>query len=222
MQVPFFGMLSTRSPLNGLREHYDTISECLDLVRDSLSCFVSEGPCRSYQDLAANVDALESRADKIKRRIRNKLPRNLFMPVDKTLFLEYTTAQDNVLDAAQECIYWLAMRPVTVPQDVRGELLDFLEDVFASMELLGPALQSTIAFICSDKASRENVKVAMREVRNNHRKVSRMKYPLIAAIYRSDLDFHDVYQLIHVIFTLHDMSHNSRRCAELLRAMIAR
>ncbi len=222
MQFPFFGMLTTRSPLEGLREHYDTISECLDMVQDSLTCFVAEGPCRTYQELALKVDALESRADKIKRRIRNKLPRNLFMPVDKTLFLEYTTTQDNVLDAAQECIYWLAMRPVTVPAELRGELLDFLEDVFASMELLGPALQETIAFVYAEQTSRDVVKEAMRNVRRNHRKVSRMKYPLIAQVYRSDMDFRDVYQLIHVIFTLHDMSHNSRRCAELLRAMIAR
>jgi predicted phosphate transport protein (TIGR00153 family) len=222
MQLPFFGMLSTRSPLNGLREHYDTISECLALVGDSLTCFVTEGPCRSYTELAAQMDALESRADKIKRKIRNKLPRNLFMPVDKTLFLEYTTAQDNVLDAAQECIYWLAMRPVTVPVESRDEVLDFLENVFASMELLGPALQGTLGFVTEDRASREAVKESLREVRRNHRKVSRMKFPLIAGIYKSGADFYDVYQLIHVIFTLHDMSHNSRRCAELLRAMIAR
>ncbi len=65
------------------------IIEGVSIIREALECYISgSGVCREFKELTAEVDAIEEHADKIKRNIRNHLPRRLFMPVDKTLFFE--------------------------------------------------------------------------------------------------------------------------------------
>ena len=41
-------------------------------------------------------------------------------------------------------------------------------------------------------------------------------------VYNSDMDFRDIYQLLHFFDCMHAMSHNAEGCADILRAMIAR
>jgi len=222
MRAVLFGLLCDRSPMDGLREHYDKIHQCVALIRDAMECYVAGGTCREFMDLAAEVDAIENEADKIKRRIRNHLPRRLFMPVDKTLFLNYTNAQDNILDSAQEAMHWLAMRRVDIPEGFQKPIVDLIDEVNVITDLLGPALEATIGLIYIQHADRPGAKEKFRAVRTRRHDVFRHKIALVSTIYNSDLDFKDIYQLIHFIERLEDMGHNTERCADILRAMIAR
>ena len=140
MRAVLFGLLCDRSPLDGLQEHYDKIHECTELISEALERHVGGDASQDFHEVTARVDELEDQADKIKRRIRNHLPRRLFMPVDKTLFLNYTNAQDNILDSAQEAMHWLAMRPLEIPEEFRTPLVELIADVCFTTDLLGPAL----------------------------------------------------------------------------------
>lgn len=222
LRLPMFGLLTPTSPLDGLIDHYQKIHSCVDLIRESLECYLSGGTCREFQELVEQVDKLENEADKIKRSIRNRMPRRLFMPVDKTLFLNYTSAQDNILDAAQEAVSWLAMRAVKVPEEQQKPMVLFLDEVMTTVTMLGPALEATIRFIYVQELDRSAVKAKLRAVRHQKDKVFKDKGPLIAAIYNQDRDFKDIYQLIHFIQRMDDMSHSAGNCAEILRAMIAK
>lgn len=222
MRVPFFGMLSDRSPLDGLLEHYDKIHECTELIKESMECYVAGGACREFLELTSQIDTIEAEADKIKRRIRNHMPRRLFMPVDKTLFLNYTNAQDNILDMAQVAMHWLAMRRVDIPEIFQKPVIDLIDDVSVITDLLGPALKATIGLIYLQHLDRNGTKERYRAVRHKREQVFKDKSSLVKDIYNSDMDFKDIYQLIHFTERLADMGHNTEKCADVLRAMIAR
>jgi len=222
MRAPMFGMLTDNSPLDGLTEHYDKIYECTGYIQGALECYVSGTGCLDFREVTARVDELEDQADAIKRRIRNHLPRRLFMPVDKTLFLNYTNAQDNILDSAQEAMHWLAMRPLDIPEQFQKPLVDLISDVCFTTELLGPALTSTLGLIYHQHLDRPGTKERYCAVRHQRHKVFRDKIALTGAVYRADMEFKDIYQLVHFIERLADMSHNSEKCADILRAMVAR
>jgi predicted phosphate transport protein (TIGR00153 family) len=172
--------------------------------------------------MALEIDKLEEQADKIKRRIRNHLPRAFFMEVDKTIFLDFTSRQDNILDAAQESLSWLGMRQIRIPDAFHPALLAFKEEVNVTVGALKPALENTIRLVYGESALRPETKEKFRFVRSRHIKVSRLKADLVAGIYNSDMDFKDIYQLIKFVECLHAMSHNAEGCANSLRAMIAR
>jgi len=222
MRLPFFGLLSTRSPLDGLIKHFKKIKECTDIVKESMECYVAGGACREFLELAKQVDEIENHADTIKRNIRNQLPRRLFMPVDKTLFLNYTKAQDNILDDAQEAMQWLAMRRVNIPEKFQKKIIDLIDDVATATAMLGPALTATIRLIYMQHVDREGTKGQYQAVRAQRHKIFKAKNALVSEIYNSDMDFKDIYQLIHFVEHLDAMSHNAENCADILRAMIVR
>ena len=222
-RMPFFGMLSPKSPMQGLVEHYDQISQCLELIREALECYVSgSGVCREFEELRKEIDKIENQADKIKRRIRNHLPKSLFMPVEKTLFLNYTTQQDDVMDEAQDALRWLGMRRIQIPALYQKAFISLLEEVSEAATQLGPALKMTVGLVHGEHLDREGCKDKYRTVRLQREKVFKWKQQLISDIYNSDMEFKDIYQLIHFVDCLNTMAKSCEQGAGTLRAMIAR
>ncbi len=222
-RMPFFGLLSPKSPMQGLVEHYDQISDCLELIKEALECYVSgSGICREFEELLLEIDKIENQADKIKRRVRNHLPKGLFMPVEKTLFLNYTTQQDDVMDEAQEALRWLGMRRINVPSEYQRAFISLLEEVSEAATQLGPALKMTVGLVHGEHLDRAGCKDKFRTVRLQREKVFKWKQQLISDIYNSDMEFKDIYQLIHFVDCLNTMAKSCEQCAGTLRAMIAR
>lgn len=223
MRLPFFGLIGGRSPMDGLFAHYEQIHSAMNLIQDALLCYFSGGSsCHDFVVLKGEVDDKEEAADKIKRGIRNHLPRGLFMAVDKTLFLNYTRAQDDILDAAQDALDWLSMRSVTVPEPFRPAGLELVEQAIRTVHLLRASLESTIRLVHGDVFDRKAVKETYRAVRAQHKVVRKAKAAVVRNIYSSEMEFRDIYQLVHFFDCMHAMSHNAEGCADILRAMIAR
>lgn len=226
IRLPFFGLISMRSPLTGILEHYEQIAKGMALIEETMECYIlgDEGSttCKEFNALVQEVNDVEAKADTIKRYIRNHLPRDIFLPVDKEVFFSYTRMQDEILNAGQDSLQWLALRDVVVPELVQRDLIFYLTDVAKCVELLKPAIEATLGWVDGEKVERETVKEKVRAVRVQHNIVTEMMHKLTAKIYRSDLDFKDIYQLIRFVERLHKMSHNTENCVDLLRVMIAK
>ncbi len=223
--IPFFGMLSSRSPMVGLLEHYEQIVTGMDLIEEAMECYISagtEGGCKDFATLLEEVNTTEDKADQIKRYIRNHAPRGMLMPVDRTLFFNYTRQQDNILDAGQDSLHWLAMRNFAIPEEFQRLLVFFLSEVSQTIKLLQPALSATIDLLKGVPLEREKVKETYRAVRAQHKVVNRKHNEMMPQLYNSGMDFKDIFLLIYFVKSLHSMSHNAEGCADMLRAMIAR
>jgi predicted phosphate transport protein (TIGR00153 family) len=218
----FMPWLRSKGRLNGLLEHYDAIAKGMLVIEEAVNGYLSDGQFRGFQVLASEVDKLEEQADKIKRRIRNHLPRAFLMEVDKTIFLNFTTSQDNILDSALEAVTWLGMRKIPIPEELRASFLTFKDEACATVALLKPALEATIALVYGASSLRAETKESFRSVRKKHSHVTRLKSKLVAELFNSRMEFKDVYQLVKFVESLHAMSHNAEGCANSLRAMIAR
>lgn len=226
IRLPFFGLLANRSPMHGLMDHYEQIAQGMQLVEEAMQCFIgyggSKGACIEFLHLQEKLNEVEERADQIKRSIRNHLPQGLILPVDRVLFFNYTRQQDDILDAGQDSLYWLSMHDMEIPSVFQKDLVLYIEYVAETIKLLKPALEATIALVTGDTIDREEVKGTFRAVRANHKIVSKAQNQLVPKIFCSDMDFKEIYQLIHFVKQMHAMSHNAEGCADMLRAMIAK
>ena len=225
IRLPFFGLIATRSPLSGLLEHYEQVCKAMVLIEEAMECYIADSSglaCKEFPALQEELDAVEEHADIITRNLRNHVPRSIFLPIDKHLFFLYTRSQDDILDYGYSSVQWLGMRNVVVPEEFHRDLIFFLSDSLKTVELLGPALEITIDWMTSETISRETAKQNFWAVRKHHKGVTRARQNIVPAIYRSDLDFKDIYQLIHCMDMLHNMSHSAMYCADLLRVMIAK
>jgi len=223
LDKPFFGLIPKRSPLLELLDHYEIINKGVELIRNSLECYIGgKDSCRDFWELLEEVDKVEEQADKVKRTIRNHLPISLLMPVDKVLFFNYTRNQDSILDDGQQALHWLAMRRIVIPQEYQTPLLKLVNDGLATATKLRPALEATVKFITGRGYSRKETKDFIRDVRSQHKCVILSYQAAVSAIYGSDMEFKDIYQLLQFCQGIHSMSHNTENCADLLRAMIAK
>ena len=114
------------------------------------------------------------------------------------------------------------MRNVVVPEEFHKDLIFYLSESLKTIELREPALEITVDWMTSETVTRETAKQNFWAVRKHHKGVTRMRQNIVPTIYRSDLDFKDIYQLIHCMDMLHNMSHSAMHCADLLRVMIAK
>jgi predicted phosphate transport protein (TIGR00153 family) len=225
LRIPFFGLISLRSPMLGLLEHYEQIAIAMELIEESMECYISGGGnagCKEFSDLQREVNEAEEKADTIKRYIRNHLPRSIVLPMEKHIFFSYTRQQDDILDAGQASLQWLAMRDVVVPEAFQRDLLYFLDAVSTNVKMLRPAIEDVIAWVNDEGIERDDAKQRFRAVRGQHKQVTGMMHELNSKLYRSNMDFKDIYQLIHFVEKLHSMSHSVEGCVDLLRIMIAK
>lgn len=223
MRLPFFGLLAPRNHWEKLLAHYDKIMEGMKLIEDALECYILQGgECPSFMDISEQVNSVEDEADKIKRNIRNHLPKGLFLTVDRVLFFNYTRSQDNILDDGQEALDWLHMRTVTIPKPLQTYLSELSNEVQQTVSSLKPALESTIQLLQGEHYDRQSTKETIRTVRRQHQKVFKLQAEVIREVYNSDMDFKDIFQVIRYCEKLYGMSHNTEACVDLLRAMIAR
>jgi len=214
--------LTGRKCLPGLIEHYEPVAKGVMVVEAALKEYAVSGNALAYQALVVEIDTLEGQADKIKRRIRNHLPRDVFMEVDKTLFLNYTRSQDNILDAAQEALNWLGMRNMDLPDGLLRSARELAREACRTVELLKVSLESTMALIYGQTADRSGVKDTVHEVRLQHHRATKVKRRLVKEAFDSEAGFKDIYQFAKFVEHLHVMSHSAEGAADVLRAMMAR
>jgi predicted phosphate transport protein (TIGR00153 family) len=226
MRIPFFGLISLHSPLVSILEHYDQVVKGMDVIEAALAFFVNgktgEPVSKEFNSLLADMDVVEAKGDTITRYIRNHLPSSLFLPVDKHVFFSYTRKQDNILNAGQDILHWMALRDTVVPELVQKDFTDFVGSVSGSVRMLRPAIEATLAWVDGEGVDRDTVKQKVRAVRVQHTSVTEHMHRLLGKIYRSDLDLRDIYQLIRLVERMHKMSHRTEDCVDLLRVMIAK
>lgn len=225
IRIPFFGLLSNQSPLQGLLAHYEQIAKGITLLEGPLKKYIADGDhsqAKDFSQLMASVDEIEEHADTIKRYVHNHLPQGLFLSMDKQLVFRYSRTQDVILDDAQDSVRWLTMRELNIPGEFRPGLLALVDEVSTTVALLRPALESTKTLLDGGGIDRQAVKDTYWAVRRQHKLVTNHAFELNAEIYRSNVDFKDIYQLIHFVQRLQHMSHTAETCVAILRAMIAR
>ena len=95
--------LFAHSPLKPLQKHSDKVTECCDL----LIPFFQHTFLKQWDDAEKtrlDISQCEREADSLKREIRLKLPRGLFLPIDRTDLLELVTQQDKLANYAKDIL----------------------------------------------------------------------------------------------------------------------
>lgn len=92
--------LFAKSPIKPLQRHVVCVNECCSHLVKFFEVS-SKGDWEKAAEIRAQISHLEKEADVLKREIRLKLPRGLFMPVDRTDMLELLTQQDKLANLAK-------------------------------------------------------------------------------------------------------------------------
>ncbi len=111
-----------RSPFGPLTEHLKKCGETADKVPEIIDALKS-GDSALTKKLAKEVMQLEHEADEIKHKIRDHVPKTLFLPVDRRDLLRLLSAQDEIADRVEDLAVVVTLKPdFPVPDELVEEL----------------------------------------------------------------------------------------------------
>ena len=111
-----------RNPFRSLQEHMRVAVQCVDEVPGLFEALAAQDRERVAQ-IKERIFELEEQADQVKNRLREQLPRGMFMPVDRRDLLEVLDMQDSMADVAQDIAGLLVERSMEIPEAMVEPLL---------------------------------------------------------------------------------------------------
>ncbi len=117
--------LFSKSPFGPLQEHLKKAGDCVELVKPLFQALLDNDD-ESLRSTAKQISKLEHSADEIKNEIRDNLPRNIFMPVNRSDFLNLLSQQDSIADTVEDIAFLLTVRKTNCPESWRDSLLSYV------------------------------------------------------------------------------------------------
>ena len=111
-----------KSPFKAMQEHMRIVHECVAEVPELFQALV-EDDATALKAQKEKIFDKEEAADLLKNRLRNHLPKSIFMPVDRRDLLELLDYQDSIADTAQDIAGLLVERRMEVPAGMSEPLL---------------------------------------------------------------------------------------------------
>lgn len=125
-----------QSPFENIQEHMREVLNCVNLLRPLFES-LSEKDYDKVEEIANKIIELENLSDKKKNEIRNNLPKNVFLPVSRRDLLQIVNAQDSIADTAEDIANLLILRRTEVPEELKENLFEFLDEVLDACEQAG-------------------------------------------------------------------------------------
>lgn len=114
------------SPVQPLEKHIEIAHRCAK----QLSAFFAAAVAGNWDEAAvvrAEIERLEHEADDLKKEIRLRLPKSLFMPVPREDLLELLLVQDKIANRTKDVSGIVLGRKMQIPAQISEQFLEFVE-----------------------------------------------------------------------------------------------
>lgn len=117
--------LFAKSPIKPLQKHVAKVHEAAQQLVPFFDA-VWERDWEQAALIQRRISQLEREADTLKREIRLKLPRGIFMPVERTDMLELLTQQDKIANKAKDISGRIIGRNLGIPLELKPAFMVYL------------------------------------------------------------------------------------------------
>jgi hypothetical protein len=212
------------SPFEPLEEHVKLVRQCSDLFREMVVAYLDKD-FETSDKLALKISELEHEADKIKNRIRESLPRSIFMPVDRGDFLNYLREQDQVADRLEEVALTMSLRRTVIPEELRDDFLDLAKKVCDVVDLVPLAVRSMIELLEATfrkKDSKVNLYINLLNEKEQLTDDLDLKIRKHIFDIEDKLTHGELFHLMRVVKLLARVADHAENCGDRMRVMVAR
>lgn len=122
-----------RSPFSPFIEMADKVDACTAMVPVLFDAFF-EGNYEEVRDIAERISHLEHEADVAKTRVRDTLPRSLFLPVDRRDLLDVLSSLDAIADCAEDVGILFTLREMEPHDALVPDLKSLVRRVMATVD----------------------------------------------------------------------------------------
>ena len=222
MRIPFFSMFMA-SPFDGIQKHVDKLKECASAFQQAIECHISS-KCKTFEELRQEVIKLESKADAIKRNIREDLSKRAMLPLDKFELLMYLVEQDQVIDAMEDTLDWISYRSEPgIPNELEKDFLQLVDVVVDPVEeLSNMVLEARKYFKRFSEKRRIVVKNIARKLSQLEHEADKVEDMIKGKVLNMNADPVTVFHLFRLAIIIGSIADHAENAGDMMRAMVAR
>ena len=222
MRIPFFSMFMA-SPFDGLQNHAKKAKECASVFQQAIECHISS-KCKTFEEFRQEVAKLESKADAIKRNIREDLSKRAMLPLDKFELLMYLVEQDQVIDAMEDTLDWISYRDEPgILEDLEKDFLQLVDVVIDSVEeLSNMVLEARKYFKRFSEKRRIVVKNIARKLSLLEHEADKIEDMIKEKVLNMNADPVTVFHLFRLAIIIGSIADHAENAGDMMRAMVAR
>jgi len=171
--------LFARSPFAPLQSHMDKVAATIALLT---SLFTDP------QKILKEISELEHQADQIKSEIRNNLPSNLFLAIDRNTFLTILELQDAIADKAEDIAVLLSYKKLLLEEPLKTPYERFLAKNIECFEQTHKIIQELHELVESSfgGSEAEHVKAMCSHVALKEHEADRLQSQLLQVLYSQE------------------------------------
>ncbi|MCI0382624.1 MAG: TIGR00153 family protein [Chlamydiae bacterium] len=212
-----------KSPFAPLQTHMNKVASCVEKLIKIFECLTKQEQDK-IQRLVTDLSGLEHEADLTKNDIRNHLPKSIFLPIDRTHFLEILSTQDSIADQAEAIGILLTLRNLGEYQDLFIDLSTFFIkccEVFWSakriIEEIDELLESSFGGIEAEK-----VKAMVEETAFKEHEATLMQRDLLKKFFTQydSISAGSMFLLLKMVDAIADMAKLSEKLANRIRMVL--
>jgi hypothetical protein len=212
-----------KSPFAPLQTHMKKVASCMDKLSSVFDALLKEDQDK-IEKLVAELSSLEHEADLTKNDIRNHLPKSIFLPMDRSHFLEILAVQDSIADKAEDIGILLTLAPLEMVKEFKAEFQPFykknLEVFWEAKEIIAELedlLESSFGGIEAEK-----VKAMVEQIAYKEHEASRLQRQILKHLFAngSKLSTPSFYLWGRLIEEIAAISQLSERLANRIRMVL--
>lgn len=218
----FFGLFG-RSPFPRLVSHMENVGHCVAMLLP-LFRSIDEKQLAKTEELAEEISRFEHVADVTKVEIRNHLPRETYLPVDRGQLLEILTIQDRIADTAEDIARMMTLRPMEIPLFLRDQFFEFLQKNVDSFETAQQIIQDWQNLLESSfgKVEVRRITILADKVALQEHEIDLLQHELLKILFREEnlLPYPLFYLWQKVIQKVSDLSNLSENLANRVQTIL--
>ena len=223
--MSWISRLIAPSPFAPLIEHQHKIAEAMALVPEVVGAALEPDIARTRQ-VAKRLSIIEHEADTMKNRLRDSLPRTLFMQVSRPVLLDVLSAQDAIADACEDLGVLLTMRVMEVPPDEVAELLnELVVAVVAVFDRATTVVEEleTLAGVSFAGPEARRVLTLIDVVDHDEHLADKVQDQLAKEFFRHEADFNPaaIYLWMKIFNKIGDLANFSEKLTHRIRLFMA-
>ena len=123
-----FGKLFGKSPFKPMKKHMSIANECTMHMPSAVEAFFSRDK-ETLRDIKHSIAQLEGDADKILEEMQSRLPKTMFLPVDRRDLLDVLEMQEAIADRTQDIVGLMLDLPMDVPDEMHKPIMRLVNRV---------------------------------------------------------------------------------------------
>lgn len=209
-----------RSPFAPIQKHMEKVSNCVDhlvTICDALH----QRNFEQIEALSLEISRLEHQADLTKNDIRNQLPKNLFLPMDRQNLLTILTIQDSIADNAEDIGMLFTLKHLKIFPDFEEDFDKFVKKNIESFNVAKKIIAALHELFQSSFGGleAETVKNLIDDVAFKEHEADLIQKSLLKKLFNAEheLSYSEFYLWIKVLGSIGNISNLSEKLANCIR-----